>query len=232
MSKLSPEETYDHALVKITKLAEDFHLLIRRANDNLPGPGAANAGAGDGGFDIDSMPEPRSDQDGSVGENGPMSRDERRAIQGADAAERDVELTIVDLLEMQRRAENIEKRMACYRPQHRLHDPDDVPYDWCPNCYRLCQHHSPTERRKKPGDAPGQQSGDKIYAQGWCGFCGRWHKDRGWLPTRKILMLHYARQTITITVEDAEERKLPRALKPKGSGRRGRSPLFAKDMTS
>lgn len=224
MSKLSPEETYDHALVTITKLATDFHLLIRRANDNLPGPGAANAGAGDGGFNIDAMPE--ADGAEERDDAGPMSREERRAIQGADAAERDVALTIADLLEIQRRAENIEKRMACYRPQHRLHDPDDVPFDWCPNCYRQCQHHTPTERRKKPGDAPGQQSGDKIYAQGWCGPCGRWHAAHGWLPTRKLLMMRYAGQTPTMTVIDAEERKLPKALKPKGTRRKGRSPLF------
>lgn len=232
MSKLQPEEVLHHALADLTLLARDIETILHRADGTMPGPGAASSSGSARGFDVD---DPHFDQerpDPTDDEHVPMTRGEARALNGPDAAERAARAINESLARIRRDVANINRQAAPFRQAGKPFDPNDVPEDWCPNCYRQGgRRHTPTRKSK----------GRPNWTEGWCNFCGNFLAARrredeaaglereGWLPTRKILDIQFGpvgSGRITEQLLTAEERKLPRALKAKGTRRRGRSPMF------
>lgn len=264
MSKLQPEEVLDHALADLTLLAPGLRRLLTRAEDTMPGAGGGSS-SGAGGFDVDdpaydrvqpvAAPKrarpagPTADQVMHRGRVTPsptttvvdddehvaMARHEARAINGPDAAERAVHDVIEALLRIRREVAKVNQKLAPFRQAAKPFDPNDVPQDWCPNCYRQGgRKHTPSRKSK----------GENHWEEGWCTFCGRFlaarrkededagRERKGWLPTRKILDRHFGPGNVTNDLIAAEAKNLPKTLKPKGSGRKGRSPVFVKETAT
>lgn len=233
MNKLQPEEVLDHALADLTLLAADIRRLLQRLDGTMPGPGAASPSGSAHGFSVDDPAYDHVTNQTAPDEHVPMTRDEARAINGGDAAERSARHVNECLARIRREVATITKETARFRTSAKPFDPNDVPEDWCPNCYRQGgRRHSPTKLDK----------GTRRWAEGWCDFCGKFLAARrkedqdaglerdGWLPTRKILDIRYGpvgATRITDQLIAAEERNLPKTLKPKGGRRKTRSPLFA-----
>lgn len=200
---MTPEQTLTDLEADLALLVPDLRRMFARAADALPGPRAAG-GASSGGFDASDERYDRGQTDSD--EHTPMNRDEARAINGPDVAERDVRAANESLLKMHAELGKLNSLLAPYRPRHRPFDPNDVPDGWCPNCYRLCdRQHAPTKLRKR--DQLPEWS-DKV-----CQFCGRFRAANGWLPTRKILQRHHGPGKVTEQLVEAEERALPRKVK-------------------
>lgn len=212
----TPEQTLTDLEADLALLAPDIRRMFTRANDALNGPRAAG-GTASGGFDAN---DPRYDTPPTPDEAVPLGRDEARAINGPDIAERDIHQALKELAGMHRSLRRIRTLLAPYQLRHRPFDPNDVPDGWCPNCYRLCdRQHSPTKTRKRKDGTEGPE-----WTDGWCSFCGRFQAAHGWLPTRKILQRHHGPGKVTEQLIDAEERALPRDVKAKLKADRAATP--------
>ena len=197
--ELTPEQAFRDAYADLALLAPDFDALLQRANGSLPGPGTGS-GNSSGGWSADDAQPDRTDD-----EQAAMTRDEARALNGADIAERDVHDAMKALAAIRSNIATINRKLAPYRTKHRTFDPNDVPEDWCPNCYRRGnRQHSPTKHKK---------SGALEWSDAVCQWCGRFRAANGWLPTRKLVLRHHGTGNVTPTMIEAEYRQLPRSAK-------------------
>lgn len=193
----TPEQFLLEVHADFARMVPDLRRMFARAAAAYPGPRAAVATS------TSSSPDTVISDD----DLGQLTADERRALLGADLAEREAAAAVRQLLALHKQLCRLDATLAPYRTRTIGLDPNDVPPGWCPNCYRCGQHHSATKMRKRDGElAP-------LWSDGLCSWCGNFRQVRGWLPTKQLVDRHHGIGNVTEDLIARVQRGLPRNVK-------------------